>query len=160
MTFSNAFTWMKICKFWLKFHWSLFPMVQINYIPASIQIMAWRQPGDKPLSESMMVSLLMHICVTSPQLTKYMYNLVHQHICEMRLQWLLGWQKDLTEPLKIPSQNRTIHKRRKTTEAGHAGGMFEALGSWKFNAGNLKIWPEDSIEWSPKFEICYSFWSA
>ena len=29
--------------------------------------MDWRRPGDKPLSEPMMVSLLTHICVTRPQ---------------------------------------------------------------------------------------------
>ena len=29
--------------------------------------MAWRRPGDKPLSEPMMVSLLTHICVARPQ---------------------------------------------------------------------------------------------
>ena len=29
--------------------------------------MAWRWPGDKPLSEPMMVSVLTHICVTRPQ---------------------------------------------------------------------------------------------
>ena len=29
--------------------------------------MAWRRPGDKPLSEPMMVSLLTHICITRPQ---------------------------------------------------------------------------------------------
>ena len=29
--------------------------------------MAWRRPGDKPLSEPMMVILLTHICVTRPQ---------------------------------------------------------------------------------------------
>ena len=29
--------------------------------------MAWRRPGDKPLSEPMMVSLMTHICVTRPQ---------------------------------------------------------------------------------------------
>ena len=29
--------------------------------------MAWRQPGDKPLSEPMMIRLLTHICVTRPQ---------------------------------------------------------------------------------------------
>ena len=29
--------------------------------------MAWRRPGDKPLSEPMMLSLLTHICVTRPQ---------------------------------------------------------------------------------------------
>ena len=41
--------------------------VQINNIPALVQKMAWRRPGDKPLSEPMMVSLLTHICVTRPQ---------------------------------------------------------------------------------------------
>ena len=40
---------------------------RINNIPLLVQIMAWRQPGDKPLSEPMMVSLLTHICVTRPQ---------------------------------------------------------------------------------------------
>ena len=29
--------------------------------------MAWRRPGDKPLSEPRMESLLTHICVTRPQ---------------------------------------------------------------------------------------------
>ena len=29
--------------------------------------MAWRRPGDKPLSEPMLVSLLKHIYVTRPQ---------------------------------------------------------------------------------------------
>ena len=40
------------------------PKVRINNIPPLVQIMAWRRPGDKPLSEPMMVSLLRHICVT------------------------------------------------------------------------------------------------
>ena len=39
----------------------------IDNIPPLFQIMAWRRPGDKPLSEAMMVSLLTHICVTRPQ---------------------------------------------------------------------------------------------
>ena len=43
------------------------PKGPINNIPALVQIMAWRLPGDKPLSEAMMVSLLTHICVTRPQ---------------------------------------------------------------------------------------------
>ena len=41
-----------------------------NNIPALVQIMAWRRPGDKPLSEPMMVSLTTHICVTRPQWVK------------------------------------------------------------------------------------------
>ena len=39
----------------------------INNIPALVQIMAWRRPGDKSLSEAMMVRLLTHICVARPQ---------------------------------------------------------------------------------------------
>ena len=43
------------------------PKGPINNIPALVQIMAWRRPGDNPLSEPMMVSLSTHICVTPPQ---------------------------------------------------------------------------------------------
>ena len=39
----------------------------INNIPSLAQIMAWHRPGNNPLSEPMMISLLMHICVTQPQ---------------------------------------------------------------------------------------------
>ena len=43
------------------------PKCPINYISALVQIMAWRRPGDKPLSEPMMVRLPTHICLTRPQ---------------------------------------------------------------------------------------------
>ena len=39
----------------------------INNITTLVQKMAWRRPGDKPLSESMMVRLQTHVCVTRPQ---------------------------------------------------------------------------------------------
>ena len=42
----------------------------INKTQALVQIMAWRRPGVKPLSEPMMVSLPMRICVTRPQWVK------------------------------------------------------------------------------------------
>ena len=45
----------------------LVPEGPINNIPALVQMMAWRRPGDKPLSEPMMVCLPTHICVTRPQ---------------------------------------------------------------------------------------------
>ena len=50
------------------------PKGPINNIPALIQIMAWRRPGDKPLSEPMIVSLPTHICVTRPQWVKWKMN--------------------------------------------------------------------------------------
>ena len=46
------------------------PNGPINKTPPLVQIMAWRRPGDKPLSEPMMVSLPTHICVTRPQWIK------------------------------------------------------------------------------------------
>ena len=42
----------------------------IRNIPALVQIMAWRRPCDKPLSEPMVVNLPTHICVTRPQWVK------------------------------------------------------------------------------------------
>ena len=57
-TFSNAFSRMKILiKISLKF----VPKGQIDNILVLVQIMAWRRPGDKPLSEPMMASLLKHM---------------------------------------------------------------------------------------------------
>ena len=46
------------------------PKGPINNNLALVQIIAWRRPGDKPLSEPMMVSLPTHICVTRPQWVK------------------------------------------------------------------------------------------
>ena len=46
------------------------PKGSINNMSALVQIMAWRRPGDKPLSEPMMANLPTHICVTRPQWVK------------------------------------------------------------------------------------------
>ena len=46
------------------------PKGPIIIIPAWVQIMAWRRPGDKSLSEPIMVSLLTHVCVTRAQWVK------------------------------------------------------------------------------------------
>ena len=46
------------------------PKCSINNIPVLVQIMAWRRPRNKPLSEPMMVSFPMHICITRPQWVK------------------------------------------------------------------------------------------
>ena len=62
--FLNEIIWIsiKILKF--------VPRGPINNIPALVQMMTWRQSGDKPLSEPMMVSLVMYICLTWPQWVK------------------------------------------------------------------------------------------
>ena len=55
---------------WIKMSLKFVPKRPINNIPALVQLMAWRQPDDKPLSEPMMIRLPTHICLnelsTSP----------------------------------------------------------------------------------------------
>ena len=65
------------CIFWnenvsiaIKISLNFVPKGPINNIPALVKIMAWRRPGEKPLSEPMVISLPMHICVTRPQWVK------------------------------------------------------------------------------------------
>ena len=69
-TFSKAFSWVKMYEFRLKKSLKFVPKGPINNIPALVQIMAWRRPCDKPLSEAMMVNLPTHICVSRPQWVK------------------------------------------------------------------------------------------
>ena len=72
--FLNENVWIPI-EISLKF----VPRGSFNNNPALFQIMAWRRPGDKPLSERMLVSSLTHICVTRLQWVKKIY---------FRLSWL------------------------------------------------------------------------
>ena len=57
-------------RIWNKISLKFVPKGQINNVPSLVQIMVWRRPGDKPLSEPMMVKSLTHICVTRPQWVK------------------------------------------------------------------------------------------
>ena len=64
----------------LKVSLKFVPKFPINNIPAMVQMMAWRRPGDKPLFEPMMVNSMTHICVTRPQwvnITKYVLRLTN-----------------------------------------------------------------------------------
>ena len=63
--FLNENVWISI-EILLKF----VPDGPTNTITALVQIMAWRRPGDKPLSEPILVSLLTHIYVNRPQWVK------------------------------------------------------------------------------------------
>ena len=71
--FLNENVWIPI-KFSLKF----VPKGPINNIPALVQIMAWRRPGDKPLSEAMVVRSQTHICVTQPQWVNLFWKCKHK----------------------------------------------------------------------------------
>ena len=73
--FLNENIWIPI-----KISLTFVPNGSINIIPALVQIMAWRLPGDKPLSEPMMVNLPTHICVTRPQWVKPTFKWIGNHI--------------------------------------------------------------------------------
>ena len=92
-------------EFRLRFHWTLFLKVQISNIPALVQIMAWCWPGDKPLSEPLMVSLLTCICITRPQWV----NNDNLWCCY----WWSNWQHDNSHLqymnwLGLPNNKRTL----------------------------------------------------
>ena len=64
----------------------LVPRGPTNNIPTLVQVMAWCRPGDKPLSEPMMVSLPTYIYVTRPQWVKmWLTHWGWVHICVSKL---------------------------------------------------------------------------
>ena len=63
--FLNENVWVSI-KISLEF----VPRGPVNNTPVLVQIMTWRRPGDKPLSEPMGASSLTHICVSRPRWVK------------------------------------------------------------------------------------------
>ena len=66
----DIFKWIFVnenARILIKFSLKFVPRGSINNIPAFVQIMARRQPGDKSLSEPMVVRLPTHICVARPQ---------------------------------------------------------------------------------------------
>ena len=88
--------------------------VPVNNIPSLVQIMAWRRPGDTPLSEPMMVSLLTHIGVT-------------------RLQWVNFWVCiGMTQVLMLTKYN-WVHLQWTFVWVGpikHSHGFFIIVNSW------------------------------
>ena len=78
----------------IKFSLKFVPKGPMNNIPALVQIMAWRRPGDKPLSGPVMVSLLTHICVTRPQwvkgdLNRFSFTRICAHLISLILYYIL-----------------------------------------------------------------------
>ena len=97
--FLNENVWIPI-----KFSRKFVPRCRINNISALVQIIARQHPGDKPLSEPMMVKLMMHICITRPQWVNKDYENSRQMtmICSVGYltrnhhitinEWVLLWQ--------------------------------------------------------------------
>ena len=66
ITFANISS-MKMFECQLKFSLKDVPNGSTNNIPALVSIKTWCRPGNKPLSEPIMVRLPPYICITWPQ---------------------------------------------------------------------------------------------
>ena len=86
----------------------LVPKGPINNIPALVGIMAWRRPGDKPLSEPMMAGFPTHICVTRPQWVNWAPWNIHGNLTALCTFWSI-----LSKPsmiLRLPQCLRVNHE--------------------------------------------------
>ena len=101
------------------------PKVPINIIPALVQIMAWRRPGDKPLSEPRMVCLLTHICVTRPQWVKHHSIHIYIHIIS----------DNLVEELSLPELPR-CHSHHRSYRYTCASNL---LCPWRSQSYDLSV---------------------
>ena len=63
------------CWIPIKISLKFVPKSAVDNFSAVVQIMAWRHPGDKPLSEPIIVTLPNYICVTRPQWDWYKFYL-------------------------------------------------------------------------------------
>ena len=77
----------------------------IRNIPSLVQILAWRRPGDKPLSEPMMIIYLTHICVSWLQWVKpnYMTKYVATNALTNCPRFL--WWRDTNKPRNLVNVN-------------------------------------------------------
>ena len=117
-------------EFRLNFHWSLFPRVQLK-IPAMVQVMAWRRPGDKPLIKPMVVSLPTHIYVTRPRWVNIIVN-------QFRIGIGIWIWSVLTEQMAV-TMSQTFKTHFQTTH--------DDVIKWKHF---LRDWPfVRGIHWSP-----------
>ena len=109
----NLNIWISI-KISLKF----VPKGPINDIPALVQIMAWCRPGDKPLSEPLLVSLLTHRGVTRPQWFK-----MKLHRCKRLWQHAAG-----VNMAKFPGEVNDLKGRKTLCTVG---------GRWSLHGGDF-----------------------
>ena len=90
------------------------PKGPINTIPALVEMMAWRRPGHKPLSELILLSLLAHICVTRPQWVN-IYLSSHHDIHD--------WSKDFHNIFFFFSQECNFQSSVRNVDAWKAKSM-------------------------------------
>ena len=120
-----------------------------NNIPALVEIMAWRRPGDKPLSERMMVRLPTHICVTRPQWVKWnfsraRYGVSFVNILEKTfLSWRLSTAAFFVYLCSKITWQKCVSNVRPARRTRRLSGTWSAV--WR--------------RWWPRFRLSYRHWT-
>ena len=127
--------------------------------------MAWRRPGDKPLSEPMMVSLPMHICVTRPQWVNVkaicIFTILHYRFDKTFEKWMTTpWLYQYTHYVSkgfasfhyIISYTRGFHTRQHNAWPPTKVFWIEY---WIFWTGERRFFPCDKI-----LKGTFSVWSS
>ena len=91
--------------------------VPINTITALVQIMACRRPGDKPLSEPVLVSLLTHIFVTQWAEGQELFKLISD-LGKTQAFWLM-WNQALSLRCHSWQKQWTMHTSVKWNATGY-----------------------------------------
>ena len=115
--FLNENVWISI-----EISFKFVPKYPIDTIPSLVQIKAWRRPGDKPLSESMTVRLLTHICITQPQwvngntrdnlILTWFYNVWEHCPCVLQFIFRISKHYFILFVLNLEKQHTTINKHQ------------------------------------------------
>ena len=92
------------------------PKCQILTTPALVQIMAWHWPGDKPLSEPVMVNVLMHICITRPLWVKKWNDIAYPNVWAI---YFLPWifQRKINILQKGGTIIMSVHSKKRHTKS-------------------------------------------
>ena len=146
------------------------PKCSINNVPALVQLMAWRRPGDKPLSEPMMVRFPTHICVTRPQwVNGFWLTNVMDTICASGVKFIWQWslfmwslkliQRSFDSPICFQTLVYLIHSKvmsaaNKQIEFDRSFGNMQTVNSVAFS--RYKFW---QVVWQVfwKHASCLSF---
>ena len=147
-TFSKGFSWMKIYEFQYKFHWSLFLCAG--------QI-AWCWSGNKPLSEPMVVILLMHI-YTSLGLNELNWRALKYYSANnIHIFHLCGISKGIFEIPHIGSDNGLEPNRWQTIIHDDLIKWKHFPRYWPFVRG-IHWWPVNSPhkgKWRGAFDVFF-----
>ena len=137
------------------------PKGLFDNIPALVLIMAWRRPGDKPLSEPMMVSSPTHICVTRPQWVNFDALAQASDIqIERRQVVFLCWMQDSNPRSQTPIRQQKDHSVANERRYIHSYLITTALICWALTQNNLwEVVYLITLAWQ-LYSFCFGWYSG